>query len=184
MATQSSLDSAKAARERAKKQAKAFINKYAEHETAKHSSDLIYGSEYDRANSIIAGRAAGNEVVGERYGREGALGAMAAKNKNIKVTDVYTRKNIVARAKQNAVKDIGGGALVGAATGAGAAFARNGSNSTGIDIALGAGIGAGIGAGAGLLKTGYRALIKPAVNFYKGKKTAELMNMKSKYSAY
>ena len=184
MATQNSLESAKAARKRAKEEAKSFINKYAEHETSKRSARLYKGKEYNRINSIIAGREAGNEIVGERYGREGALGAKAAKNKNIKVTDVYTRKNIVARAKQGAVKDVGGGALLGAASGAGAVLATNGSKSTGVDIAVGAGIGAGVGAGVGLVKTGARALVNPAINFYKGKKNAELMDMKRKYSAY
>ena len=187
MAAQSSLDSVKAAkqaaqpaREQSKKKARDFINKYADHETAKKSSGFVNGKEFNRLNSVLAGREAGYELTGEKYGREGALGAMAANDKNIKMSDVYTRKNIVARAKQHAVKDIAGGALIGAAGGA-AAGAMTSKGDRNINMATGALVGGALGAGAGLLKTATHALIMPGVNFYRGKKRAELINAKRKY---
>ena len=187
MASQSSLDTLKqakqttqTAREIAKQKAKNFINKYAEHETAQKSSDFINGSEYNRINSVLAGREVGHEITGEKYGREGALGAMAAKDKNIKWTDAYTRKNIVARAKQGIVKDVGGGTLLGAASGVAAGAAAT-SGDQNMNMLTGALIGGAVGAGAGLLKTAGRALVMPGVNYYRGKKAAELTNMKRKY---
>lgn len=187
MAAQSSLASVqkskqqlKKEREEAKKRATAFINKYAIHETAKRSSDFVNGSEYNRINSILAGRETGHELIGEKYGREGALGALAAKDKNIKMQDVYTRENIVARAKQGFVKDVGGGALLGTAAGFAAGATQTGQ-AHGINMLTGALIGAGLGATAGLLKTAHRSLIEPGWNFYRGKKAAELESVKKKY---
>ena len=175
----SSLDSLQTAREKSKQQARNFIDKYADHETAKKSSEFINGSEYNRVNGIVAGREAGNELVGEKYGREGALGAMAAKDKNIKMIDAYTRKNIIARAKQGIVKDIGGGTALGAMSGAAIGAAAQGDRGT--NALTGAAIGAVAGAAGGLLKTAGRTFIKPAYNFYRGKKAAELTNVKKKY---
>ncbi len=175
----STSDSIKEARERAKQKARALINKYAEHETAKRSSDWFHGSEYNRINSILAGRKVGHEQIGEKYEREGAVGALAAKDKNIKWTDVYTRKNIIARAKQGLTKDVVGGAAAGAATGA--ALASHARGNEGLNLLIGVGGGALLGAGAGLLKTAGRALIKPGYNYWRGKKEAELENMKKKY---
>jgi len=173
------INSIKEARERAKQKARSLVNKYAEHETAKLSSDWVYGDEYNRINSILAGREVGHEEIGEKYGREGAAGALAAKDKNIKWTDVYTRKNIIARAKQGLAKDVVGGAAAGATSGAALASQVNGDE--GINFLIGVGGGALLGAGAGLLKTAGRALIKPGYNYWRGKKEAELKNIKKKY---
>jgi len=105
---------------------------------------------FEKNTGVEVGREVGEPQAGVEYGREGAIGALARKDPNVTMRDVYTVKNVASRALHGAVP----GALVGGAIGA----IAGGSE--------GAAAGAAIGAGtAGAVN----AAVRPAYNYIKGK---------------